>query len=82
MQRFERKGTLETAHRVRSLIGQVMRYAVVTRRALRDPSADLRGAIPPAPTRHHAAIAKPEPLADFPREIYGYTGTPPPSVLR
>lgn len=76
LQRIERKGTLETAHRVRSLIGQVMRYAVVTSRALRDPSADLRGAIPPAPTRHHAAITKPEPLADFLREIYGYTGTP------
>lgn len=76
LQRIERKGTLETAHRVRSLIGQVMRYAVVTGRALRDPSADLRGAIPPAPTRHHAAVTKPEQLADLLRDIYAYTGTP------
>lgn len=40
LQRVERKGTLETAHRVRAIIGEVMRYAVVTAGALRDPPGD------------------------------------------
>jgi integrase len=77
LQRIEQKKTLETAHRVRSLVGQVMRYAVSTGRAKRDPSADLRGAIPPARIRHHAAITDPKQLGGFLREIYGYTGTAP-----
>jgi hypothetical protein len=35
-------GDLETAHRARGNCGQVFRYAIATRRAERDPSADLR----------------------------------------
>lgn len=50
LQRIEARGTIETAHRVKTAIGQVMRYAVLTSRAKRDPTADLRGAIAPPPS--------------------------------
>jgi hypothetical protein len=60
LQRIERKGNIETAHRVRALVGQVMRYAIATGRAQGDVAADLRGAIPPASTRHHAAVTVPQ----------------------
>lgn len=75
LQRIERKGTIETAHRVRVLIGQVMRYAIATGRASRDVSVDLRGALPPAAVRHHAAITEPKQLSGLLRAIDGYEGT-------
>jgi integrase len=75
LQRIEKKGTIETAHRVRSLIGQVMRYAIATGRAKRDVSADLRGAIRPASVKHHAAVTTPDAVGDLLRACHGYTGT-------
>lgn len=75
LQRIERKGTIETAHRVRVLIGQVMRYAVATGRAGRDIAADLRGAIPPAQVKHHAAVTDPALLGGLLRAIDAYEGT-------
>ena len=48
LRRIEAKGILETAHRTQQNYGRAFRYAVATGRAGRDPSGDLRGAIPPA----------------------------------
>ena len=56
MRRIEHRGAVETAHRALQNCGQVFRYAVATGRAERDPSGDLRGALPPVATRHHASI--------------------------
>jgi len=42
LKRIEARGKHETAHRVRSECGNVFRYAVVTGRAERDPTIDLR----------------------------------------
>lgn len=75
LQRIEKKGTVETAHRVRVLVGQVMRYAISTGRAARDVSADLRDALPPAQVKHHAAIIDPVQLGGLLRAIDGYSGT-------
>jgi hypothetical protein len=44
--RIENRGALETAHRTLGNCGQVFRYAIATGRAERDPSGDLRGALP------------------------------------
>jgi hypothetical protein len=44
--RIEERGALETAHRALQTCGQVFRYAVATGRADRDPTGDLRGALP------------------------------------
>lgn len=75
LHRIERKGTIETAHRVRVLVGQVMRYAIATGRAQRDISADLRGAIPPARVKHFAAVTDPRELGPMLRAMHSYTGT-------
>jgi integrase-like protein/Arm domain-containing DNA-binding protein len=45
--RLERRGKHETAHRAKQRVGQVVRYAIATGRAERDPTADLRGRWPP-----------------------------------
>jgi len=49
LRRLERRGKHETAHRAKQRVGQVVRYAIATGRAERDPTGDLRGAL--APTR-------------------------------
>lgn len=51
LRRVEKRGALETAHRLRGNVGQVCRYAVATGRAERDVTSDLRGALPPPRNR-------------------------------
>ncbi len=75
VRRIENRGALETAHRALANCGQVFRYAVATGRAGRDPSGDLRGALPPVKGEHFAAVTDPARLADILRAIDGYQGT-------
>jgi integrase len=67
-------GALDTAHRAHQNCGQIFRYAAATGRAERDPSGDLRGALPPAKDRHHASITDPKAIGDLLRAIEGYCG--------
>ena len=71
---IEANGALVTAHRIRTVISQVMRYAVSTGRADRDPAADTKGALPPAKEKHMAAITEPNKFAGLLRAIDGYEG--------
>ncbi len=73
--RIENRGALETAHRALSNCGQVFRYAVATGRAERDPSGDLRGALPPVRGTHFAATTEPKRFAEILRALDGYEGT-------
>lgn len=75
LRRIESRGALETAHRVRTICGQVFRYAVATGRAERDPAADLKGALPPYKKRHLSAITEPKEVAALLRAIDGYQGS-------
>ena len=75
LRRIEARGRLETAHRAHQNCGTVFRYAVATGRAERDPSGDLRGALPPATKRHHAAIVEPKAVAELLRAVDSYTGS-------
>jgi integrase len=75
LRRIESRGALETAHRVKIICGQVFRYAVATGRAERDPSADLRGALPPVKPKHLSAITDPEKVAGLLRAIDDYVGS-------
>src|SRR5580704_13049593 len=52
--RIEDRGALDTAHRALGTCGQIFRYAVATQRCVRDPSGDLRGALPPVRGKHFA----------------------------
>jgi len=74
LRRVESRGALETAHRVRSVCGQIFRYAVATGRAERDTAADLRGALPAAKEKHLAAITDPVKAGGLLRAIDGYQG--------
>jgi len=75
LRRIESRGALEMTHRVKIICGQVFRYAVATGRAERDPSADLRGALPPVKSNHFSAITDPGKVAGLLRAIDGYQGS-------
>ena len=75
VRRIEERGALETAHRALSNCGQVFRYAVATGRAERDPTGDLRGALPPVKGEHFASTTDPKRVAEILRAMDGYEGT-------
>ncbi len=75
LDRMVRRGTIDSAHRARITIGQVLRYAVATGRASRDVTQDLKGALPPLKVVHRAAIIEPEHFGELMRMIHGYHGT-------
>jgi integrase len=75
--RMEKRGAIESGHRVMQNCGQVMRYAIATQRADRNPVADLKGALLPKPKRHYAALTRPDDLAPLVKAIRGYQGRLP-----
>ena len=74
LRRIEDRGAIETAHRVKQICGQVFRYAIATGRGERDPSADLKGALPPTKPKHMATITSPDKIGELMRAIDGYQG--------
>ena len=77
LQRLESRGALVSAHRVRGVAGQVFRYAIATGRARRDPSQDLRGALPPSNGANFAALTEPEQVGELLRAIDEFEGSFP-----
>lgn len=75
LRRIESRGALDTAHRAHQNCGQIFRYAVATGRAIRDPSGDLRGALPPARHENFASITDPAQVAALLRAIDAFRGT-------
>ncbi|MCC5796767.1 MAG: tyrosine-type recombinase/integrase [Methylophaga sp.] len=75
LHRVESRGALDTAHRIQQQCGQVFRYAIATGRAERDLSVDLRGALPPVRTKHHASITDPKQIGGLLRAIQDYSGS-------
>jgi len=75
LRRLESRGITHTAHIIRGICGQIFRYAVATGRAERDPSADLRGALPPVKTINRAAITDPVKAGELLRAIDSYRGS-------
>lgn len=72
----EGRGQLETAKRLRSVIGEVFRYGVATGRATTDPTFALRGALTAPRVKHRAAITDPKAFGGLLRAIDGFSGQP------
>ena len=73
--RVENRGALETAHRIQQIASRVFRYGVATGRCNRDPTVDLKGALPPNQSRHFATITNPNEIGGLLRAIDGYQGS-------
>jgi len=77
IRKIEERGVLETAHRALANCGQVFRYAVATGRTERDPTGDLRGALPSVKSKrvHFAAVTDPKEVGKLLRALYDYDGS-------
>ncbi len=78
---IEDRGTLETAHRVRGTLSQIMRYGVACGLCERDATVDLRGALKPIRRKHRPAldtdgIPDPAKVGALLRAIDGFDGSP------
>ena len=72
----EGRGQLETAKRLRAVIGEVFRYAIATARAEMDPTIALKGALTAPIVRHRAAITEPKAFGGLLRAIDDFMGQP------
>lgn len=76
LRRMEKRDALDSAARVKALIGQIFRYAVATGLAEHDVTASLRGSIATRKKVHHAAITDPKSLGGLLRAIHGWPAHP------
>ena len=76
LRRMEARGAIETAHRVKDACGQVFRYGIATGACKRNPATELKDAMRPVPTRHHAAIVDPKQGGELLRDLMAYSGHP------
>lgn len=74
IQRVEARGAIDSAHRMRQMCGQILRYGVAIGWAERDVTPDLRGALIAIPRTNFAAITEPKQLALLLRSIDAYEG--------
>ncbi len=74
LRRVEAKGNYETAHRLRSRIGSIFRYAVASGIAETDPTYALRDALIRPTRKHRAAIIDPKALGRLMNEIDVFEG--------
>lgn len=76
LRKVEARGRLESARRLRSVMGEVFRYAIATARAEGDPTAALRGALVTPKVKHRAAVTDRAAFGAMLRAIDGYDGQP------
>ena len=74
LQSIENRGTIETAHRIKQIIGQIFRYAIAIGKATRNPASDLNGALTPVKPQNMATITNPKEIVALLRAIDGYQG--------
>lgn len=68
--------SVDTAHRVLQDAVKVIRYAIQTGRAERNPAAELQGALEPRRKSHFASIIEPPKVGELLRALHGYSGQP------
>ncbi len=76
LKKIEASGRRDTAHRLRSVMGSVFRFAVATLRATNDPTYALRGALLKVKVKHRAAITDERDLGRFLVALDEYDGWP------
>ena len=73
IQKIEKRGAIDLAHRMMQTAGQIFRYAVATGRAERDISVDIRGALTTRKKVNHANL-KEDDLPEFLKKLPNYQG--------
>jgi len=73
---IEAEGKFETAGRLRSTIGAILRYAIATGRATTDPTQALKGALISPRKKHRSALTDKRELGALMLAIDAYSGEP------
>lgn len=71
--KIEKRGALDIAHRALQASSQIFRYAIVTGRAERDVTTDLKGALIPKKTVNHSKLHESE-MPEFLQRLEKYDG--------
>jgi integrase len=74
LDKIVKKGNVETAHRVKTLISLVFRYAVATSRVDSDVTRDLTGYLPKTQVKHQHALVRPDEVSRLLKDIETYQG--------
>lgn len=74
IRKIEKRGNVQTAHRVMRNCGQVFRYAMATDRATSDITLPLKGSLTPIVEHHHPSITDPKKIGYLLRDIDEYDG--------
>lgn len=74
LEKMEKRGVPYSAGRVKSIVGQVFRYAIATDRAENDPSVALTGALTSTERKNRAALTDPNKIGGLLRAIDDYDG--------
>lgn len=74
LKKIERRGKVETAHRVCSYAARLFRYAIVTGRAKYNPASDLSEGLIVPQVKHRAAILDRKEVGALLRAISDYSG--------
>lgn len=77
LERVDNRGARYTAHRLRSEISRVFRFAIKQGTVDSDPARDLFDAIAPPVEKHFAAITDPKKVGEMLRAFDGFSGTFP-----
>jgi integrase len=72
---MEKRGIIYSAHRVRTIVSQTLRYGVSCGVVERDSTVDLRGALQPIQRQHLSALTEPEQVGGLMRAIDGFEGS-------
>lgn len=74
IRQIEARGALDMARRALQISGQIFRFAIVTGRAERDPSGDLKGALKAAKPQNHVFL-KEDDLPAYLGKLDAYDGS-------
>ena len=75
LRRIEARGTIVTAHKVKSYISQTLGYAIACGLILINPARDLTKALTPIKSKPMSAIINPREAGALMRAIEGYAGS-------
>lgn len=72
LRRVEARGVVETAHKIKNFISQVLRYGIACGLIHHNPARDLNGALAPRSRATRPAIIDPKAAGELMRKIKGY----------
>lgn len=75
LRKAEGRENFETAKRMRAVISQVFRYAIITARAENDPTFGLKGALTSPKVKHRAAVTDWNSFSSLIRSVWNYSGS-------